>query len=116
MPFLLIALGAVALFFVATGGHPGDAIKAIADRTQAIKDDHGNLYFPLADTMPNTVVTMGVPAWVYEETPDGTQSYSQLAVSAIPPTGQIDFGLTGADGAEIYLPRSHFALGSPKAS
>jgi len=114
MPFLLVALGIGAVaYFLSQSGQ--DAVKALADRSQAIADN-GVLYFPVVDTKPNDVVTFDAPAWVYEETGDGTQSYVQLAISAIPPTGQINFGLTGPTGGEIYLPRSHFALGSPKAS
>lgn len=114
MPLLFIAIGigAVALFLSRSGQ---DTVKAVLDRARAITDN-GVLYFPVADTKPNDVVTFDAPAWVYEETGDGTQSYVQLAVSALPPTGQVNFGLTGPKGGEIYLPRSHFALGSPKAS
>ena len=114
MPFLFIALGIGAVaYFLSQSGQ--DSIKALADRSRAISSG-GALFFPILDTKPDEVVTVGAPAWVYEEDPQGVQSYFQLAVVAIPPTGHVDFGLAGPSGGDIYLPRSHFALGSPKAS
>ncbi len=120
MPILvLLGLGAAAFLFLAGPGKA--AAKALLDRTKAIAAQiRGGtaLYFPVADSKPDDVVTMGAPAWVYSETPDGTQAYYQLRVTTLPPNGQVDFGLSDASDPplETYLPRSHFALGEPKAS